>query len=231
MNLTIPEYNPNSVVVIGDVHGWTKSYQKFVQRLPEGQRSVQIGDMGIGFRGVGLQDMPEQHKWFRGNHDNPEKCRKYKSYLGDYGYDKETGIFWLAGAFSIDRGMRTMGVDYWIDEELGYAELEKAIHLFDSVRPRFVLSHEAPSVASKTLLYSLVGAYFAEKGACASSRTSEAMQVMLDKHQPEEWVFGHYHVKKSFNIPNCKTLFTCVGAQMSSGDTPQYYVLDLGARC
>jgi len=101
--------------------------------------------------------------------------------------------------------MRVQGESYWIDEELSYPELAKAINLYSAVRPRFVLSHEAPSKATETLLYSLMGAYFAEKGKCAMSRTAQALQSMLDIHQPEKLVFGHYHVEKEFDVPSYTT--------------------------
>jgi hypothetical protein len=215
-----------SLVVVGDVHGFTKTYQKFVRRLPEGQRSTQIGDMGLGFKGVGLHDMGPNHKFFRGNHDAPEKCRAHANYLGDYGYAPDSRIFHLAGAFSIDRDMRTEGISWWADEELSYKELECAIDLYALMKPRFVLSHEAPEKASKVLLYDLQGPYFAEKLACSGSRTSQALQVMLDIHQPEKWIFGHYHVDKKFYVPGFDTEFICVGGIMQSGEQPHTYELD-----
>src|ERR1700693_5291578 len=115
------------IKVIGDVHGKTGLYKRLVRSMPPGQRSIQVGDMGIGFEGVRIHNMSMDHRWFRGNHDNPDKCRKHPNYLGDWGYDPETKIFWLAGAFSIDRAWRTEGVSWWADEELSNLELQKAI--------------------------------------------------------------------------------------------------------
>lgn len=198
------------ITFIGDVHGQTDIYQKMLRQKFEGQRTVQIGDMGIGFKGVGLHRMPENHKWFRGNHDDPAKCRQNPNYLGDYGFFRDENLFWLAGGFSIDRIYRVPGVTWWEDEELSWTELQKAIDLYKEVKPRFMCSHEAPSEAAKHMLLGLVGNsdYFAAKMGCTHSRTAEAMQVMLDAHQPEEWIFGHYHVNKSFAWKG--TLFRCV---------------------
>lgn len=223
--LTIPEVGPNYIVVIGDVHGFTGTYQKFINRLPAGQRTIQIGDMGIGFEGVGLHRMPDSHTWFRGNHDNPKKCRTHPNYRGDYGYDETTGIFHLAGAWSIDRAYRTEGVTWWPDEELDYVELAKAVELYTKVKPRIVLSHDAPAKAVETLLYDLVGPYFMAKQKGANSRTSQALQIMLDTHQPDEWVFGHFHVDKSFHTPGYDTKFRCVGGMMQAGEPPHAYML------
>lgn len=229
MRFEVPKVlKPDSIIVIGDVHGFTSTYQKFIRRLPPGQRTIQVGDMGLGFAGTGLHQMSNDHKFFRGNHDSPEECRAHKNYLGDYGYLPEAGIFYLAGAWSIDRDMRVEGETWWRDEELGYIELSKAIELYEQVKPRFVLSHEAPSKAGKTLLYNLVGPYFAEKLACSGSRTAEALQQMLDHHAPEQWVFGHYHLDKQFYTPGFTTKFVCVGGMMQSGEPPHTYDLELG---
>jgi hypothetical protein len=217
------------IVVIGDVHGSTKTYQKYVRRLPDGQRSLQIGDMGLGFKGVGLHDMGPNHKFFRGNHDAPDKCRSHANYLGDYGFLPEDNIFYLAGAFSIDRAWRIEGQSWWADEELSYDELGKAIDLYRQVKPRFVISHEAPAKSGNVLLADLQGPYFAAKGGCVNSRTAQALESMLSFHQPEELVFGHYHVDKQFYVPGWSTKFTCVGGMMRSGEQPHIYVLETGS--
>lgn len=51
---------------------------------------------------------------------------------------------------------------------------------------------------------------------CIATRTSTALQAMLDIHQPKEWIFGHYHYTLQFQIANeagemLRTKFTCVG--------------------
>ncbi|VVB52774.1 Uncharacterised protein [uncultured archaeon] len=215
-----------SIIIFGDVHGYTKQYQKYLrQNLDPSQRTIQIGDMGLGFAGVGLHPMAENHKFFRGNHDSPAKCRAHKNYLGDYGYLELDGIFYLAGARSIDRAYRTEGVSWWADEELSYEELGKAIDLYKQVKPRFVLSHEAPAIAGKVLLHSQLGPYFTAKLACSMSRTAEAMQQMLDIHQPEKWIFGHYHLHEEFFAPGYTTRFIVVGGQMDGMDVPKTYEL------
>jgi len=203
------------IVIIGDVHGKTQQYQKMLRQKYDGVRTLQIGDMGIGFKGVGLHEMPLNHRWFRGNHDDPEKCKQNVNYLGkdDFGFLPEDNLFWLAGAFSIDRIFRVEGVSWWSGEELSYNQLQAAIDLYKSVKPRFVISHEAPTVAAKNMLHTLSGDYFAAKMDCTMSRTAEALQVMFDAHQPEQWVFGHYHVDRSFVWQGTK--FTCV-AELST---------------
>lgn len=196
------------IKIIGDVHGKTGDYKRLVRSMGPGQRSVQIGDMGLGFSGVRLHEMSDDHKFIRGNHDNPEKCRASRHYLGDYGFLPDDNLFYIAGAFSIDRAWRTPMESWWPDEELSIKELGDVYDLYVKTRPKYVISHEAPGKAAATMLMDLDGGYFAAKLDCCQSRTAQAMQAMLDIHQPKEWVFGHYHVSKTFELQGTK--FTCV---------------------
>lgn len=208
------------IAIIGDVHGKTNAYTQILRRLGPDAVSIQVGDMGLGFKGVGLPPpgtaMPAgDHTFFRGNHDDPQKCRRHPSYRGDWGYDSTTGIFHVAGAWSIDRDYRIEGISWWPDEELSYSTLEQVIDAYVKIKPRIVLSHDCPEIVNKVLLYDLLGPYFLAKGECGKSRTCSALQAMLDAHQPEEWVFGHYHVDKQVHAPGYRTKFTCV-AELST---------------
>lgn len=202
------------LTVIGDIHGRTGEYMRLVKDLPN--PSIQVGDMGLGFKGVGLpppgKSMPlGDHKFFRGNHDSPEKCRRHPNYMGDWGFKEEWSLFWVAGAWSIDRDMRIEGVTWWRDEELSYEELDKVIDAYISAKPRIMLSHDCPEIVNKVLLYDLMGPYFMAKQQCGVSRTCSALQAMLDAHQPETWIFGHYHIDKEVHAPGYRTKFICVG--------------------
>lgn len=219
-----------ALTIIGDVHGKTGEYRHKLGNIIG--PSVQIGDMGLGFKGVGLPPpgttpQAARHKFFRGNHDCPEKCRQHPNYMGDYGFDDHWKLFWLAGAWSIDWEWRTEGVSWWRDEELSILELNQAQQLYIGKKPKFVLSHEAPTAAALHMLSGLLTpssdpnnatnvykdkkySYYKAKLGCVNTRTSQALQQMLEFHQPDEWVFGHYHVSTSFYVPGIKTKFTCV---------------------
>lgn len=197
------------ITLIGDVHGKTAQYQKMLRQKYQGQRTIQLGDMGIGFAGTpGLHHdiMGDNHKWFRGNHDNPVKCRASVGYLGDFGYLPDDELFYLAGAYSIDRVWRVPGVTWWPDEELNWEELDKAVDLYIKTKPRYVVSHEAPSSAATWLLTMIAPGFRPEK--IVTTRTGQAMERMLDYHKPEKWIFGHYHIDKTFEFHGVE--FTCV---------------------
>lgn len=141
---------------IGDVHGKVIEFQNMLERriLPdseEGEPIIQVGDMGAGFVTV-----PRYHpnvRWIRGNHDDPQESRKHPNYIGlkDYGYNEQHKLFWLAGAWSIDKDIRLWrmrnggAVQWWPDEELSQPELDEALALYIEKKPEIVVSHEAPA--------------------------------------------------------------------------------------
>ena len=69
------------MLFIGDVHGCFNPYKKVTESADS---SLQLGDMGNGFRTRmnkgGVTRSPElnhNHKFIRGNHDDPSVCRSH----------------------------------------------------------------------------------------------------------------------------------------------------------
>lgn len=195
---------------IGDIHGDWGTLNLILSRYRD-NRIIQVGDMGLGFnlpiwnRKLGKFEIEEDPpfdsrlRFIRGNHDCPSVCCEYPNYMGGYGVDPETGIFFLGGGFSIDWHRRAAGIDWWEDEELSYGELYKAMDLYEKVKPTVVVSHEAPASINPT-----VGT---TEFVHSPSRTSNLLQSMLEIHKPDLWVFGHHHKvwRKKIN----GTLFCC----------------------
>ena len=127
---------------IGDIHGRFDTYQYMIAKMPlKGGNngmgcSIQLGDMGIGFPygKQGLKscspDLGKNHTFIRGNHDSPQDCEKHPRYLGNYGYNEQTGIFHISGAFSIDKIHRTPYISWWPDEEFNYEQQINCIKLY-----------------------------------------------------------------------------------------------------
>ena len=180
--------------IIGDTHGRISDYLKLIEDVDE---SIQIGDMGIGFPHITLPPS-NGHKFFRGNHDSPLACRAHPNYLGDWGYDADKGLFWFAGADSIDKHLRREGVSWWRDEELSIAECERALEMYEQMKPRVVLSHDGPQ--------DFIEAGFAIHD---RSRTRQALQAAYELWQPDVWIYGHHHVRREFRSPE-GTLFMCL---------------------
>lgn len=199
------------ITLIGDVHGKIERLMKFYDTLKN--PSIQLGDMGVGFGFVPHFDL--NHTFIRGNHDDPAKCRQHKNYMGEYGYrsyGSEGGIFYVGGAFSIDKAWREMHRmeggkrTWWPEEELSPETLNRVKELYLNIKPRIVVSHEAPAKAGAMLLAMTQMRLY--KGACFESRTAQVFNQMFEEHQPELWVFGHYHISKTFFLD--KTYFVCL---------------------
>jgi Calcineurin-like phosphoesterase len=197
------------LVFVGDVHTKVKQFGQLLDKLlTPGALVFQLGDMGLGFGSTVLPKQPPQFRWIRGNHDDPAKCRAHPNYLGDYGYVLPLRLFYVAGAFSIDwewrqEYMKVAGSPlWWPDEELSEIELGEAEVLYRKSKPEIMVSHECPSSVATALLLGLN-----VKGERAHSRTAQALQRMLEAHQPKHWVFGHYHVDRTMVLDG--TVFRC----------------------
>ena len=199
---------------LGDIHGCWGILDEVLCRYGD-NRVIQVGDMGIGFplqyktvdpageKATKMGDpdpleLTNRFSFIRGNHDNPDVCRKYPNYLGDFGIMRETGIFYVSGANSIDANMRKIGIDWWDDEELSYTQFNQAIELYEVAKPRVVVSHEAPAS---------VTAHLTKFNHIRPSKTAIALEAMLKVHKPDLWVFGHHHMVWRKQID--KTLFVC----------------------
>lgn len=214
---------------IGDVHGNTRGYQTLVRNADkDGVATFQIGDMGMGFSASVPLDMGDQHRFIRGNHDDPALCRAHPAYAGDYGFDEKYNLFFLGGAFSIDwigrqKYMRQGGKPvWWADEELSLNELDAAFELYRKSAPRIVATHECPASVAEELLLPMIlssnthqAEYFNAKLGCKTSRTSVMLERMFEIHKPEWWVFGHYHVDWTREIRGA--VFRCV-AELTTTD-------------
>lgn len=220
------------MIYIGDCHGKTKQLEWMLRFNPkfEGKCAFQLGDMGLGFKGVTLKefgpdrDDQDRFLFIRGNHDNPALCQAHPNYAGEYGYIPQESLFFCGGAWSIDRAWRTPMISWWPDEEQSPEALNAAYQMYVETKPRIVATHEAPSKAAILMLSGMLAPkstenptnvlkgedyqYYKEKLGCVDTRTSQVLQQMFDAHKPEHWVFGHYHLDRDFEIDGCQ--FHCI---------------------
>jgi predicted phosphodiesterase len=198
------------LLLIGDIHGKWEQYAKILE-VYNPDRSVQAGDFGIGFRGEDPERLEQvryamdnfgtgNNKYIRGNHDNPQACKEDPRWIPDATFEEDTGIFFLGGAWSIDRGWRREGDNWWADEELSMDELYAAIDVYEKVKPRVVVTHECP----EDIIGYMCPWYRREY----PSRTRDALGSMWSIHKPEMWVFGHWHTTVTAHFDGCQ--FTCL---------------------
>src|SRR5690348_14652539 len=114
-----PFFIEKKMKFIGDVHGLYERYDRIIK---EHANTIQVGDMGIGFRrwphgewqaNPPFDVMVAQNALFiRGNHDNPGVCRNHKQWIAD-GYvrttEKGNVVMFIGGAHSIDAKLRIEG--------------------------------------------------------------------------------------------------------------------------
>jgi predicted phosphodiesterase len=186
--------------IIGDIHGDYKWYQETVANL---ESSVQVGDFGFDYSSVMRES---SHKILGGNHDNYDMYYACPNTLGDFGYRVIGGteIYFVRGACSIDKNARTIGVDWWPNEELSHSLAIKAISLYMTARPSVVVSHDCPK-SIKDIILQKKG----REGDSFNTFTQLMLEEMLQGHVPDVWYFGHHHINETIHFNGCR--FVCVG--------------------
>lgn len=195
------------MIFIGDIHGRLNYYLQLIQNITH-TPTVQVGDMGLGFPGYQNIVWTGDHFFIRGNHDDPEVCRAHPKHLGDFGYDEKLKLFYIGGAASVDKEYRTLGIDWWPDEEITYATfVADVIPLWEKVKPRVVVSHDCPDTI-KTRLLNDDELHKYSGWPDVTTLTERALQTMFEIWQPDVWVFGHYHRQWTTRADGTK--FVCV---------------------
>ncbi len=178
-----------SIRFIGDVHGNWKRYKKIIN---ECDTSIQVGDFGVGFSGHSNPPYDHMkkgdHKFIRGNHDNPNVCKTHPFWISD-GTMIHDKIFCIGGAKSIDAHMRTEGLNWWSNEELSYAEFLKLCDDYEKLKPPIIVAHEMP----ESLTYIVCAKQHITKFD-DTSITRQFLDNILEIHRPELFIHGHWHV-------------------------------------
>jgi len=172
---------------LGDVHG------KIAQIPNCGINTIQVGDLGVGF--ASCKNLPDNFRFIRGNHDNPSLCRKMPEYLGDFGYAMDERLFFVSGADSVDAKYRTIGIDWWADEELSWSQWDVVVESYHGAQ--IVVSHDCPQFVAEQFF-----------GITHKSLTRWGLELMYNKASPKFWVFGHHHKSMRESIGN--TTFICL---------------------
>lgn len=195
--------------LIGDIHGALWGYENALRGC---EKSIQIGDFGYGFNNPqswydsakSIQESGD-HRFIRGNHDDPALCKASPAFIRDG--TVENDVMFVGGAWTIDAWHRTEGISIWHDAELSYAELDVMLDTYALTRPRVMITHDCPSSVAQKMFIDSGKAMF--DGPLIKTRTGEALQAMFEMHQPEKWIYGHWHHTLQENING--TTFTCLG--------------------
>ena len=185
-----------TVRFIGDVHGKFDRYKKLIKDVDS---SRQVGDFGVGFfypSGIPMTNPPHDsimkgdHKYIRGNHDNPKVSAQQKYWIRDGSIEMIEGVkvMYVGGAFSVDKEWRTEGLDWWEDEELPYKELYELIDLYASEKPDVLVTHDGTNEITE-----VIEQVSRRRKLQFGSRTRDALSSMYTYHRPKLHIFGHWH--------------------------------------
>ena len=197
--------------LLGDIHGDIQpviyNYAQRDDPIRGYDQLIQIGDFGFKDTYQHLKEKfdPTRLRIVAGNHDDynamllPDNAPYF---LGDFGLlpGSDGKVFFVRGAWSIDRDMRIANWSWWYNEELNWQQANECLDLWEKVgdKVELVLTHEAPiNVASMIL-----------KSYPIETLTGKMLFEMLKMHEPKMWRFGHWHQQWQKQLG--KTNFRCL---------------------
>lgn len=187
----------NVVRFIGDTHC---SLYTIDRMLAGCDKTIHVGDVGIGFYPRLDEDIKKlyakyegSHRFIRGNHDNVDVMRRdFEGYFIDDGfYDKEDDMFFVGGAFSINKNSLVENVDWWPSEQVTKEQYDVILENYKKIKPSVVVSHDLPFKIGK----SIFGMFIFD---IKENITSRLLQEMYEFHQPKLWICGHWHDSRSY---------------------------------
>lgn len=190
-----------NLTVIGDPHGNCNRYKEITDAC---DFSISVGDFGFKkqyhwhVNNIYAKNPFEYKGHFinGGNHEYMPMM-EFMPYLGHHCYFPEIELFSVRGANSIDKHLRTEGIDWFPDEELNYGQQLAAYDKYVETKPRIVISHDCPQEVMKHFF-----------GYSETSQTRTMLQHMFEAHKPEIHIFGHHHSSRDEMING--TRFICL---------------------
>lgn len=190
---------------IGDIHG---NFTEYAHVASQVDKSVQIGDFGIGFYGPYWHEQVNKfhasgnHRFIRGNHDSPNKCKsEMVGYIPDG--TVENNIMYIGGAYSIDQRVRTEGVTWWADEECSTEEFYTFFDVYNMIQPEIMVTHDIPQEIANFIVSN-----YMHSNHIIGTKTGQAFDSMFQAYQPKLWIFGHWHIDLDFTYNG--TRFICL---------------------
>lgn len=197
--------------LLGDVHGKVHDYISFCKKAEqEGYDTIQLGDLGFRETYNAIEKTLDvtKHRCILGNHDYYP--HRPLNDMGDFGYFDYNGqsVFFVRGAFSIDKKYRVAGKSWFYEEELNLEERKSAVALYKTRKADIILSHESCQVLAQKIGNPQVLLNFGFDPETFSTKTNQMLQEMFDYHEPQQWFHGHYHKTYQQQIGNCN--FRCL---------------------
>jgi len=181
LNILINKKQPDIIISTGDFGYWPK-FPNNVEKIKNKNTKIYFCD---------------------GNHEDHWSLRKLKDneVAPNVFYMKRGSVMeickktfmFFGGAYSIDRSERTIGVDWFPEEEISNEEIKQ---LDMDLKIDIMISHTCP------LEFNVKDP---RKDYISMIRFSrKALSYLLKQYKPKQWFFGHWHFYKKGNYEGCK---------------------------
>lgn len=195
-------------IVVGDIHGdWGKLNKLIQQKEP--RTVLQCGDFGwwpalecrrpvlygqqSAWKLRGVKPGESTVLWCDGNHEDHWDLRdKGEAHYprvtwmprgSTFGLPDGRTVMFIGGADSIDKQVRTLGVDWFPEEVIRDADVDRCLAYRGRVD--IIISHTCP------VEFDVKSAHGSEGKHSDPSR--KALSVILERFKPDLWFFGHWH--------------------------------------
>jgi hypothetical protein len=198
-----------NILYIGDSHANFGNFRKVAFDAIEAfegeiHRIVSVGDFGVWPR-WGHQfcavDLPAPVSFIDGNHEDFYSLANdtfpnptfQASHIKRGTFDG--GVFYMGGATSIDKAQRTLGNDWFEEENISYAEFYNAANVAESNSSEInvMCAHDSVMSAYPELLGG-------NKGNRTSDPNAEALEQLYTIAKPKVYVHGHHHVARRYKV-------------------------------
>jgi Icc-related predicted phosphoesterase len=199
-------------IILGDTHGeWKTVFYNIKQKDISNATIIHVGDVGVGFKKSEKEELEVLMRVneflaerniemlaIRGNHDNPDYFNgSYRfsnlKLLADYTtltLNDEQFMF-VGGAISIDRHMRTDGLDYWSSEKFQFNE--------DRIKGQkcdVLVTHTAPKWLGLNSKGPIQWHLNQDKNLWEElEQERQDMNYLYNRMQPKKFYCGHFHMR------------------------------------
>lgn len=191
----------SKTLFIGDIHGeWGKL--KRLLSVFDAQRSepyniVQVGDFGIynDSNGRCSFDYKRDISFVEGNHEDYVLLRGQSSFGNAHHIKRghyDNGTLYIGGGFSCDHMSRTVGVDWFPQEELSYREFNHIMSIDTAVHT--IVAHDT--------IYSQYSQLI--DGVIYPNQHAQMLEAIFDKFRPSRWIHGHHHKRLDYTYNGCQ---------------------------
>lgn len=209
LNTLIDRKKPDMAIICGDfgywpslveekiTYGWGGSNTIYKKKENDCLSKIKTGKTKIFFIDGNHEDHNSLNKYQDGKINELKKNIFFCSRGSSLVLPDGRRILFIGGAKSIDKNMRTPGVDWFAEETISNSDFKKCM---DYDRIDIVISHTCPEYFAPDLITGNMSKIY--------DPSCLALNEILNKYKPPRWFFGHFHlyINKIYN--NCN--WTCL---------------------